>query len=593
MKNTPSTPPRALREIIIDDNVTDQDAITSWSQLQRFFLSQPKTREAPDLVFCDINFEGDQHSPLNNVHPKKPSGLLYALPFAALARWKGTPIVLKLLTWDNTLFSMDNPQRNTDAPPPSMRWLAAEVIGMLLPLLGITDTEVSTEEALQWLADRKNTCEGLGDARKSALKEYRIMLGKACRLHESSSPGLIIDPTGYDELVAWLTKAMTMSSDDKIPWHEDPGVVLLRSDGSRDSISVRSLFHTDDIFRIKNFLLQPRYPLKSVEKRAKEKTKSSGLEPPDDSWISQNGEVRMGEFVGFLGDWPRICRVAAEKIRNFSDKKPPSGKTIASEIPRSIPGCKMIRLVAMVYQCIRLHWYARNLWRRNYRDAEWLPRQLAFGNYPSDLDTLQQHLESAYQILCRYANKTKMPAGDLVAALTEDSWAKLDRSKSGIEGINNRDEGSKMRKKKVAKEKQPLVKWVQFHISLLEQMGLLGCDNQGYYQIRDPKRVFPQDYLPQCPSSLRPDNINSLIVGLAKSLGHDAGSAHSALGSIPAEALYGKETRETLLAGGGFLNDLKENILPGWLRELGREYARTDPELNWPEDIHWPPFLRG
>ena len=74
MKNTPSTPPRALREIIIDDNVTDQDAITSWSQLQRFFLSQPKTREAPDLVFCDINFEGDQHSPLNNVHPKKPSG---------------------------------------------------------------------------------------------------------------------------------------------------------------------------------------------------------------------------------------------------------------------------------------------------------------------------------------------------------------------------------------------------------------------------------------------------------------------------------------------------------------------------------------
>jgi len=549
--------PRKLRELRINDRPTrnGKDMITGWEDAQRFLGTQPI--EQPDIILCDVNFDQDTASPLNLVSAYKPTGLLYALPFLALARSNAVPIVLKFHTGDPTLFSRLHDNRAVDAgekPPHFMSYLAAELVGLIIAMLqdSTAPSPVDLGGAWQWLGDRENTFETEEGARVAAKKEYRTRLGTLCQPTSASRTRLVVDPDGYQRLVEWCERVENKKSLDENDWDMEPGLIFLRPDGSRDCIAIRSLFHED-----------ARFLPEAVAVRSGMIDRSG--QPPTDGWLTRN-EVRVGEFVHFLGDWPRICRRAAEVLRDFPCDGSKATATIAQAITDSEAGYRMARLLALFFQAIRLHWYAGELWKRHFGDTEWDPKNLKFGS-PLEKNTLCDHLRTAYRLLRKKSEGAPMSPGSVMWILASEGWSGLDEDQDG--------------------HTEKLYSWVNFHVQILIGMGLVELSPDGQYVASN--RSFP-DEPPRCPLKLRPAFLTDLVIGLGESLGHDAKNAWSALRRIPAGAFFGGSSKKALSDGTIFLKDLSAGLSPGWLRELGREYALD--ELRWYQDSQWPDFLR-
>lgn len=446
-----------------------------------------------------------------------------------------------------------------DPPPPVMRWFAAELVGLVFAMLdeGEGKTPVTSEEALEWLGNRRNTSFGAEEAWAEALEHYRIRLAELCHRRDGKSPRLLVDPASYSQLVAWCAQSQKLPTIDESVWHDDPGIVILRPDGSRDWIAVRSLFHSDDTFSPDSFMIQTG-------------SEANNEEPPKDAWLSEE-EARIGQFIGFLGGWHHVYRLAVDRIKGFPLGGVKAPRTIARAIPESKSGYKMARLLALFFQTIRMHWHAREVWRMQYEDTEWNPREMSFKGLPEDIpfetSTLRDYLKKAHEILQRWSEGTPMPPGEVMKGLAGGSWA----------GLKVTDGNARK-----------LYTWVHFHIELLIKLGLVLLDKKSQYVVPKNKK-FPKDILPPCPPEMRPPFIVDLVAGLGESLGHTPKSASAALRRIPAEALFGGLTPEALAKGTNFLQDLAAGVASGWLQELGREYAVK--ELGWARDLHWPEFL--
>ena len=366
-------------------------------------------------------------------------------------------------------------------------------------------------------------------------------------------PGLIVDPEAYQRIVQWCEAVVAKPTLSEADWETAPGLVLIRPDGMRDCLAIRDLFHRNDRLLASRFVIQ-------------QSGAHAGGELPSDACLTKN-EARIGEFLYFLGDWPRIYREAALAVREFPCGGTKSPRTLATVIPDSVPGSKLIRLVAVVFQWIRHHWHGRDWWRSRYFDTQWNPREMAFGD-PCEQETLRDYLKTAHsklRVKSGWQHPTVLREPEVMEGLAAHDWA----------GLRDQDG-----------DQAHLYTWVQFHIDLLVAIGMAERTSDGYLMAAKP---FPA-VLPPCPPEFRPSWVTDLVGSLGESFGcKNKSDGSQVLRRFVAAGLFGGASDEAMAAGTKFLQDMGGGTVPPWLRELGREYAIN--ELGWPQDCHWPNLL--
>ena len=72
------TTPREVQVLKVDDRGDDNDGerLSSWEDVQNYWLSFSASTTTPDIVLCDVNFESDNKSPLDGHCKQKPTGFL-------------------------------------------------------------------------------------------------------------------------------------------------------------------------------------------------------------------------------------------------------------------------------------------------------------------------------------------------------------------------------------------------------------------------------------------------------------------------------------------------------------------------------------
>lgn len=566
--------PRSLVVLRIDDELDPSgrvpQEISRWQHAQTYWREHGHHR--PDIILVDVNFEKDLASPLAEAaaleqHPAaNPAGLLYALPMVAAARSNAQPIVVTFHTADPTLFAVERIKTGAPDPAPWMRSLAAQIVGLLAAMLGEQGTSFrSAEEAWAWLQGLERHA-GEEAARAEALKQYRIRLVEALTPRPGSGRQLVVDPTGYQALLAWCTEmAKRGASPGDSEWEREPGISLIRADGSKDSIAVRSMFIEDD-FAVDQFEVQ--------EGAAGD----HGL-----AWVSPAGEPLVGAFVHALGAWHRHYQTALDQLQHFTTGESAAAQRITEVVPSSEPGYRLTRFLILVLQVVRLHWNAEFVWRRWYTQHVWDPCDLRIQEWDQTETfehSLQNWLKEAHGYLVQFADATNQELGGSPVTLVELVGDPEFRSLHGLaaEDTPGPDDS----------------KCMQFHLDLLGSLGL--CTRQvgkvahrdWYVVSTDP---FPDGVLPSLPESLEPDFIAGLLTGVARSLGIDK-NPENPLRDIVGDALYPElETTEKRKRAGQFLQELNGGSVPPWVAALARRYA--EDHLCWPENSFWPAFLRN
>jgi hypothetical protein len=555
-----------LRVLRLNDRPVKNDradgglsTIISWNDMQRFWGASPVT--IPDIVLCDINFEYDFDSPLNEVHRIKPTGLLYAIPFLAAARTGLTPVVLKFHTGDPTLFSRIHDRESPlgiDKPPKEMSYLAAELIGLALAIAtpdpsfsGPTLTfPLKTQDTWDWLMARDSSFESEAGAHFAAEKEYRRRLASLCvvpsseqsQLNGQSVAPLVVDPVGYRKLVEWCARTCRNQT---VDWEGEPGLLLTRPDGTKECLSIRGLFSASslDVFVPKNF--EVRLPA------------NAEVRIPHAAWLNKNEEPLVGDFVAFLGGWPRLYDLVVSRLDRWLHAGPAvPARTVIDVFPAQEPHYALARLLALIFQTVDVYYQARQDWEARFTEWAWDPRARSFE--PNDVVNRKATLKELLSVLAR----------KLRSELDDQAVASEELEVIITDGTPIQNDGD-----------------AKYHLGLLTSIGVLTQTKDGLFTLR---ARFPVE-LPACPPELASEGLRNLQKTVLRSLGHESDAAQH-VGRIIADALFKGESGDRKM-GTKFWQDMIAGSLPGWLRQLAVIYAER--EKNWRRDQHWPSFLIG
>ena len=549
---------RPLRVLRIDDaiDMASPAAIRTWADAQVFW--RRFSGDPPDVVLCDINFDKDTDAPLSKVdeYYRNPAGLLYALPFLALAKAANRPIALVFHTGDPALFTIRELQNR---PPEALRLLAGHLAAIAMAMLGDRGTEgpVGLEEALQWIWKEGPRPDQVA-ADLAARAQFRRRLVRMARPVEGTSPLLLIHPDNYQRLLNWCTRAASL---DELPatfWDKDPGVLLIRPDGSKDCLQVRDLFDRNTRFVPELF----------------EVSGGNAATAEVEGWKNAYAEAQVGDLVHALGNWPRLVRRAEEIVARFPQSADRPNRTLIDEVPKTKPGNDLVRLLVLVLQWRRLRRAAESAWALRYTSEFWDPAELRFDPDQDDArNTLRDQCRDFHAILREFRSAWGVDEDDSEPVLKKEDIATL-LARKGRWGLVL--QGGSLDTTALDRVRDGRgVDQVQFHIDLLVDLGLLTVEDNdpghiGWYVV--PDRPFPEDRCPRCPP--RPTGLRAPWMSegegwtvtreaLAASLGF-GGSATKELQRIPAKALYGGHEP----SGTDFLRAMDQGLLPGWLATL-------------------------
>lgn len=548
--------------------VTSRDVtvrrITGTESSQLFWQLLGPGAPPPDLILVDINFESDKLAPLKDAFAQIPTGLLHGIPLLAWSRTSGALSVLVFHTGDPDAF-------RSKAPLP-MRLLAAELGAVARALAGEGGEEPVTraniEPAFNWIASHSFSNEKF--ALLAAIRLYRERLYQAAQ-GAPGPQGVVVAPLEHLALLARVTAAAERSGPVEPDAEGWPGVSLIRPDGSRDSISVQSLFGEIPKLTAEMFL----------EQRAK----------ADQPWDATGEVPPVGDYVRGLARWTNVFRAASRvaALLPVGGEAPADGMNVNQLVSRRTHGSEtgLVRLLVLLFQVVRQYRRAADDWRQIYLEFDWSPHR-------APKETAVRHRAPDRTLA---ATVEIMHGRILKLAGDADAHERLARFRTGAPEAGppaNSFHEDELAETLVARGQPRMpAAALRFHLDIIASLRLIAPNSaeRGSWLVTRPGLPFPRDVLPPIPDPFVP--------GWLRPSGKEIGLR----GGLQLTLGFGKEfhpVRRILAESGAigradpseFLRRLlDEGRCPGWLRELCRDYARE--ELCWAEERLWPPFLRG
>jgi hypothetical protein len=680
--------PRLLRVVMINDELSSSDpggwfepmesctgSINDFESSQRFWANLNNYQQPPDIILVDINFEDDQSSPLKGEYSKKPTGLLYAIPFLAWCRTSHRPTAVAFQTGDPGLFDfgagvsgamralaielaslaasideggysallniddiidwrgfcsklyeqgriqegsrrtlwallpgpvqkliaqaqserIDEAEKNRivkslnimlksrafcqsidvnrddfieealyrlkhlepKLPQHEVERLNRQVLESIFPeeLKGsfqITNAKTS-KRAFRWIVDRtKGNTEG---ALKAAAERFRKKLVQSTDADavENNPDLIIVDPVAHASLLTYCTKASERERETVVkPQMENwPGLTLIFKDGSRDCISVQSLFGDVLVLRAEDF-------------------KTEAVEGRFTPWRLFKGKPLIGHYLERLANWTRVYDLAVNNVKHLPRTGDPlQGGNLNTIIPNAMEDSNLVRFLILMFQIVRLHHTGWENWRKDYSEIEWDAQNTRFQGSDSG-QTLKKFLQNLYQKIRARVNTNRREGR---STINEMEMLEIVDKERRLDSLN-------------------LPTWAQFHLEILRSLGLIGMQDDAdgsEWFLTDSQRQFP-DTVPLCPPALRPEWLvfnrrgedGGALKCLIKTLGFKENTqieriVINAPGSSAGKTDFFRTLYETGRA-------------PGWIRTLCQIYAQD--QLQWLEVAHWPQFMQ-
>lgn len=361
-----SKPPRPLKESRIDDVISQDwslgdaatteyaDTVSTFLHAQKVFQNLSKLGRS-ELVTVDVNFDRDMSDPLAG-YGKRPTGLLYAIPYLALARADKYPVGVAFHTADPGLWR---------AADPAMRDLAILLIGVCSSLMGehINIKSGDVDQAVDWLF--RNTVSSSNDARLKAAAMFRQRLQEATNPVLIGTSNVIVDPAALVRLLAKCASLSRLPDGTAVAGHKllrEHGLVV-QIDGVWDCLSVEGLFPSVD-----GGLVSSDFQITGAS---------------ENSWQykKEGDRPRVGDYIDSLGQWVKVYDRAKEAVRVMGRGAKSDGtidrhdKSLANIIRsgKRDGTAQITRVVALACQLVRLHYLCWNEWNDSWGKKAILP----------------------------------------------------------------------------------------------------------------------------------------------------------------------------------------------------------------------------
>jgi hypothetical protein len=548
------------------------------------FWSQFTENVKIDLVTADIRFTADKTTPLlydssfqrNDESQQSgefliPTGLSHVKPFAAIARAGGRPLGVAIHTADVDGWKARRTSSNIAAR--IMAYLAAQEIGELAAILGdkLDLADKSKEEVLEacwsWLSHRTYTT--FSEAWPRALENYReCLVRNAFRAESFAQRGetrsgqvkngfVIVLPSEWIRLATWCER-MKRAGDGAVLQNDDPGFGFLLRDGSRETISFRSLF-ADAHLTLPN----------PVDLKSEALPKECFDLEPRESAFKLDGEMRpqIGAFLMEFKDPAEAYKFAIDALEHFPvEARAPKklGDMLTVEKCGSL--VRLARLFAILFQVIRRDRSIVEAWENAYELDAWGITEACFRPEIADSGkpSLRQIVEQVSEVVGSFHD------GFTTEALLESynlSLRNCDQERAGRGTI-------------------------ECCVRVLESLGLVFYrEEDKLYDVNEWRPVSKA--IPPVPTVLPEgligaDDVRCQDTGpfLRDVFGYGSPTPNdNQIGRFIGEAL-GVGTKE----GREFLSEFRSGAAPMWIKEICRIYA-TD-NLLWPRAESWPRALK-
>lgn len=546
-------PPSLLKPVMITVGGVQHLGIKSWAMAVQYW-KQGRFETPPDLIISDVQFV-DKSSPMASMgtNLKLPTGLSHFKLFAALARLRGGPVGVALHTADPMLWEMS--ARSDDPVERLLGLLAAHEIGELAALLGDAEgiPEGGAEACWAWLKQARNM--HFNEAIPVALEGYRRRLGEVTIL-----------PDDHARLACWCAGMQENARNNPrgrvyLDESNDIGIPIFRLDGTRDIVSIRSVF-ADVSLKSLGFT----FDLTGLE------ADTFALDDdPEFYRLTEAGMPKIGALVAACGNLTRTYSQALCVLGTFPPIRIEASDVSLTKFIKDNVITDQAAALAILLQHVAYNHKLDELWRAAFVSCGYDPARDVFC---SETDvTLQTWLDRVYRIA--KSSIDELSLGDFKNRLNENA-AEFGRvSKAGLTRL----------------------------LALLVSLRWLVSDPDTA-EYRATKAAVTGD-IPRLPadtpegfllvSGLTDDyqDGNDLreIPGVMLHLfGHDEASPfrrsdnHNGLPRIIASG-FALDSND---AATRFLDAFREGTMPGWVREICRQFARQLPD--W-DQARWPTWL--
>lgn len=474
-------------------------------------------------------------------------------------------------------------------------------------LLPPADGSELDSAAYRWLLALAEPEERL--ARLRALAEYRRLLLQAADPgpHGGGAglamPRVVADPEACAQLLEQIERAAARTDPIRPEAEGWPALVLIRDDGTRDPISIASLFADA----------------------------KGGLQPADFSdqaatpgmalWELRNGRPAAGSYIRALAQWHTVFEQAAafagslplghgrpkSTLRDMiHDGVVPPANEHRTASP--VSHAQTVRMLTVLFQIIRQHKAAVDSWPQLYHQEVWdIPghdfRERVKGAHPQNAEepeskralrdktlpkiisrlfiTLLEMQKGVQAPLSNYEEELEIPSENLKKVLRE----------AGIRGEHHK----------------------RFYSDLMEELRLLSINRTVGKHGQSEEILIPREVLQAVGRSTGPQAIRKVEEFVASMTPRPfPRKSQTWLASLGIERKTLTENcgydgsgdtaiRRTLAEGLGLANNKKAAEFltefergtgrHGWLRELCRQYAVA--VLGWTDEETWPSLLKG
>jgi hypothetical protein len=501
-------------------------------------------KQVIDLIVSDVRFN-DCTSPINRIGNEEaqetPNGLIYALPFAALARAAGRPLGFAIHSADAGLWR-DLSVEGQPRAKRDMALIAAQFVGQIAAVLG-EGRLAREEDCWSYISRKVGQDRRHIDGVRVALRDFRYKLAAVKVL-----------PDSWRELHQWCLdngqrvargEAVYLTADNDI------GLAYLAEDGTRHHINLLSIFADAHQYDTAFDFAVNELPAVCFDLSAQCRH--------DDPFLDEGHLPLFGALAQSTRSVHDSYATALEVLNAF----PATGgaSTIVTQMKRQKGWSDIGVGLAMLLADIDFALGQNADWQELYNTAPWDGYNDAFDGDASR--TLRGYVAGAQKAL---------KAADC-AAITRTGLTEL----LDANGLECDDDG------------------LTRVIKCLESLGVL-VRASPRAQTFAVHRDIAEDLVPQRPEKL-PKNWQDLTQGelgrlsrakyLLARFGFSYEGPKADEGEIK-RLISGifQETQDKV-KGGAFLKEFRKGSSPAWVRELGRAYAAglNCKEADWPVSI--------
>lgn len=557
--------PTHLETVFVKDGDSILAGIGSWATAIQFWKEFNSIGQI-DLIVSDVKFK-DETSPLNALASQGerlplPTGMSHFKAFAAIARAKGTTLGIGLHTKDATIW-----EEYSKSPDPSLRFmslLAAHEIGELAAIIGEADgiPGAGVEACWSWLRQYTVDKPNFRQAIPTALSHYRR------RIRE-----MLMLPSDWRALVSWCGRMQAAANDPGakadlfLTDESDPGFSLLRADGTKDTIFVRSLYADVPLGR-QGFAFDL-VPLPAECFALGEDENFSELD--------QKGNPKIGALVTVCGDLARAYEDCLKILESFPVPAQGELNCKLTDVKKRLRASNLAAAIAVILQDVRRESALFVQWQRFYSECEWDPEHDRFsGNDAIGKRAIKDWLRMISKKLAREGSVTDLEVVEWfrVAGVPEDPDQK--QRPGAVRCLRL------LQNMEVAKYLKGQNRYVSGRpFSDDDVPELPDTPPAGFFAHSELGKAFSLDgSQPNDPSrTLR------ILFGHDKVL--ESGQAPAADSVL--ERQLGQAFGLSNKAATKFLESFREGHSYPWLKALCRDYARD--ELGWTDTATWPKSL--